>query len=54
LHLGVQSLGYSVAEIIKASGKKVYKTQIINDRNSYLQIDWLGKIETDKRQNLQV
>jgi arginyl-tRNA synthetase len=35
LHLGhVRNnlLGYSVAEIIKASGKKVYKTQIINDR----------------------
>ena len=35
LHLGhVRNnlLGYSVAEIIKASGKKVYKTQIINNR----------------------
>jgi arginyl-tRNA synthetase len=35
LHLGhVRNnlLGYSVAEIIKASVKKVYKTQIINDR----------------------
>ena len=34
LHLGhVRNnlLGYSVAEILKASGKKVYKTQIIND-----------------------
>src|SRR5690606_4032084 len=33
LHLGhVRNvlLGYSVAEILKASGKKVYKTQIIN------------------------
>ena len=40
LHLGhVRNilLGYSVAEILKASGKKAYKTQIINDRgNSYL------------------
>ena len=35
LHLGhVRNnlLGFSVSEIIKASGKKVYKTQIINDR----------------------
>ncbi|MGI9553036.1 MAG: arginine--tRNA ligase, partial [Aurantibacter sp.] len=35
LHLGhVRNnlLGYSVSEILKASGKKVYKTQIINDR----------------------
>jgi arginyl-tRNA synthetase len=35
LHLGhVRNnlLGFSVAEILKASGKKVYKTQIINDR----------------------
>ncbi len=35
LHLGHirnNLLGYSVAEILKASGKKVYKTQIINDR----------------------
>jgi arginyl-tRNA synthetase len=31
--------GYSVAEIIKASGKKVYKTQIINDRGIHLQIN---------------
>ena len=29
-------LGYSVAEIIKASGKKVYKTQIINDRGIHI------------------
>jgi arginyl-tRNA synthetase len=29
-------LGYAVAEIIKASGKKVYKTQIINDRGIHI------------------
>jgi arginyl-tRNA synthetase len=29
-------LGYSVAEIIKASGKKVIKTQIINDRGIHI------------------
>ena len=39
LHLGhVRNnlLGYSVAEIIKASGKKIYKTQIINDRGIHI------------------
>ena len=39
LHLGhVRNnlLGFSVAEIIKASGKKVYKTQIINDRGIHI------------------
>ena len=39
LHLGhVRNnlLGYSVAEIIKASGKNVYKTQIINDRGIHI------------------
>jgi arginyl-tRNA synthetase len=37
LHLGHNNLlGYSVAEIIKASGKKVYKTQIINDRGIHI------------------
>lgn len=39
LHLGhVRNvlLGYSVAQIIKASGKKVYKTQIINDRGIHI------------------
>ena len=39
LHLGhVRNilLGYSVAEIIKASGKKSYKTQIINDRGIHI------------------
>tara|TARA_A100000171_G_C2134881_1_gene149462 strand:+ start:246 stop:2021 length:1776 start_codon:yes stop_codon:yes gene_type:complete len=39
LHLGhIRNvlLGYSVAEILKASGKKVYKTQIINDRGIHI------------------
>ncbi|QXP70438.1 arginine--tRNA ligase [Polaribacter sp. R2A056_3_33] len=39
LHLGhVRNnlLGYSVAEIVKAAGKKVYKTQIINDRGIHI------------------
>ena len=39
LHLGHirnNLLGHSVAEIIKASGKKVYKTQIINDRGIHI------------------
>ena len=39
LHLGHirnNLLGYSVAEIIKASGRKVYKTQIINDRGIHI------------------
>ena len=39
LHLGHirnNLLGYSVAEIIQASGQKVYKTQIINDRGIHI------------------
>ena len=39
LHLGHirnNLLGYSVAEIMAASGKKVYKTQIINDRGIHI------------------
>jgi len=39
LHLGHirnNLLGYSVAEILAASGKKVYKTQIINDRGIHI------------------
>lgn len=39
LHLGhVRNvlLGYSVSEIIKAAGSKVYKTQIINDRGIHI------------------
>ena len=39
LHLGhVRNvlLGYSLSEILKASGKRVYKTQIINDRGIHI------------------
>jgi len=39
LHLGHirnNLLGYSVSEILAASGKKVYKTQIINDRGIHI------------------
>lgn len=39
LHLGHLRnilLGWSVSEILKASGKKVYKTQIINDRGIHI------------------
>ena len=39
LHLGhVRNvlLGYSVANIVKASGKKVYKTQVVNDRGIHI------------------
>ncbi|PRX53740.1 arginine--tRNA ligase [Flagellimonas meridianipacifica] len=39
LHLGHirnNLLGYSVAEILKASGHKVYKTQIVNDRGIHI------------------
>ena len=39
LHLGHirnNLLGYSVAEILKATGYKVYKTQIINDRGIHI------------------
>ncbi|MCB0372678.1 MAG: arginine--tRNA ligase [Muricauda sp.] len=54
LHLGHirnNLLGYSVAEILKASGKKVYKTQIINDRGIHIcksMLAWqkFGKGET--------
>lgn len=54
LHLGhVRNnlLGYSVAEILKASGKKVVKTQIINDRGIHIcksMLAWqkFGKGET--------
>lgn len=60
LHLGhVRNnlLGYSVAEIIKASGKKVYKTQIINDRGihickSMLAWEQSGKNETPESTGL--
>ncbi len=57
LHLGhVRNvlLGYAVAEILKASGKKVYKTQIINDRGIHIcksMLAWkkFGKGETPEK-----
>ena len=60
LHLGhVRNnlLGYSVAEIIKASGKKVYKTQIINDRGIHIcksMLAWqkFGQSETPETSGL--
>ena len=60
LHLGHirnNLLGYSVAEIIKASGKKVYKTQIINDRGIHIcksMLAWqrFGNGETPKTSGL--
>ncbi len=60
LHLGhVRNnlLGYSVAEIIKASGKKVYKTQIINDRGIHIcksMLAWqkFGNGQTPKSEGL--
>jgi len=60
LHLGHirnNLLGYAVAEIIKASGKKVYKTQIINDRGIHIcksMVAWqnYGHQETPETSNL--
>ena len=60
LHLGhVRNilLGYSVAEILKASGKKAYKTQIINDRGIHIcksMLAWktYGNGETPKTSGL--
>ncbi len=60
LHLGhVRNvlLGYSVAEILKASGKKVYKTQIINDRGIHIcksMLAWkrFGNAETPESSGL--
>ncbi|WP_445383850.1 arginine--tRNA ligase [Robiginitalea sp. IMCC43444] len=60
LHLGHirnNLLGYSVAEILKAAGKKVYKTQIINDRGIHIcksMLAWerFGKGETPESSGL--
>ncbi|RDY60729.1 arginine--tRNA ligase [Flagellimonas nanhaiensis] len=60
LHLGHirnNLLGYSVSEILKASGKKVYKTQIINDRGIHIcksMLAWekFGKGETPETSGL--
>jgi arginyl-tRNA synthetase len=60
LHLGHirnNLLGFSVAEILSASGKKVYKTQIINDRGIHIcksMVAWLkfGNGETPQSTGL--
>jgi len=60
LHLGhVRNnlLGYSVAEILKASGNKVYKTQIINDRGIHIcksMLAWkkYGNLETPESKEM--
>jgi len=60
LHLGHirnNLLGYSVSEIIKAAGHKVYKTQIINDRGihickSMLAYQKFGQQETPENSGL--
>ena len=60
LHLGHirnNLLGYSVAEILKAAGHKVYKTQIINDRGIHIcksMVAWLrfGNGETPENTGL--
>ena len=60
LHLGhVRNnlLGYSVAEILKASGNKVYKTQIINDRGIHIcksMLAWkkYGNLETPESKGM--
>ena len=60
LHLGHirnNLLGYSMSEIYKASGTKVYKTQIINDRGIHIcksMIAWLeyGNSETPTSTNI--
>ncbi|WP_136465012.1 arginine--tRNA ligase [Flagellimonas onchidii] len=60
LHLGHirnNLLGYSVSEILKAAGKKVYKTQIVNDRGIHIcksMLAWLrfGDDETPESSGL--
>lgn len=60
LHLGhVRNnlLGYAVAEILKAAGKKVYKTQVVNDRGIHIcksMVAWqkYGKGETPENTGL--
>ena len=60
LHLGhIRNilLGYSVAEILKAAGNKVYKTQIVNDRGIHIcksMLAWkrYGKGETPQSSGL--
>lgn len=53
LHLGHirnNLLGFSVAEILKASGKKVYKTQIINDRGIHICKSMLAWKQSNKNE----
>ena len=60
LHLGHirnNLLGFSVAEILKAAGHKVYKTQIVNDRGIHIcksMIAWqkFGNGETPEKSGL--
>lgn len=56
-HLRNNFLGYSVAEILKANGHEVFKTQIINDRGIHIcksMIAWqkFGKGETPQSSGL--
>lgn len=56
-HLRNNFLGYSVAEILKASGHEVFKTQIINDRGIHIcksMLAWqkFGKGETPESSRL--
>ena len=54
LHLGHirnNLLGYSVAEILKASGRNVYKTQIINDRGIHICKSMLAWQKFGKKNN---
>lgn len=57
LHLGHirnNLLGYSLAEILKATGHKVYKTQIINDRGIHIcksMVAWQNYAEKDASGN---
>ena len=49
-HLRNNFLGYSVAEILKASGRKVKKVQIINDRGIHIcksMVAWLNSGKND-------
>lgn len=53
-HLRNNFLGYSVAEVLKANGHKVIKTQIINDRGIHIcksMIAWERFAPTDEKGN---
>ena len=54
LHLGhIRNilLGYSVAEILKATGRKVYKTQIVNDRGIHICKSMIAWLKSGKDEN---